>query len=84
MTSCFSDFFCCFFSKTIQINIIDDEEYEQNKSFFVELGEPELMEMSERKGVGTARLPVVWPRPLPDSPGAPLTNVTHVALLWFP
>uniref|UniRef100_A0A8B9K4C2 Sodium/calcium exchanger 1 n=1 Tax=Astyanax mexicanus TaxID=7994 RepID=A0A8B9K4C2_ASTMX len=36
-------------SKTLQINIIDDEEYEKNKNFFMELGEPRMMEMSERK-----------------------------------
>ncbi|XP_049326979.1 sodium/calcium exchanger 1a isoform X2 [Astyanax mexicanus] len=38
-------------SKTLQINIIDDEEYEKNKNFFMELGEPRMMEMSERKAV---------------------------------
>uniref|UniRef100_A0A3Q3SM82 Sodium/calcium exchanger 1-like n=1 Tax=Mastacembelus armatus TaxID=205130 RepID=A0A3Q3SM82_9TELE len=27
--------------KTIQINIIDDEEYEKNKNFFLEIGEPQ-------------------------------------------
>nr|XP_046233338.1 sodium/calcium exchanger 1a isoform X3 [Scatophagus argus] len=37
--------------KTIQINIIDDEEYEKNKNFFLEMGEPQLLEMSERKAV---------------------------------
>nr|XP_033480492.1 sodium/calcium exchanger 1a isoform X1 [Epinephelus lanceolatus] len=37
--------------KTVQINIIDDEEYEKNKNFFLELGEPRLLEMSERKAV---------------------------------
>ncbi|CAJ1054135.1 sodium/calcium exchanger 1a isoform X1 [Xyrichtys novacula] len=36
-------------SKTIQINIIDDEEYEKNKNFFIEIGEPKLLEMSGRK-----------------------------------
>ncbi|KAM6972207.1 sodium/calcium exchanger 1a isoform 5-T5 [Aplochiton taeniatus] len=36
--------------QTIQIKIIDDEEYEKNKDFFLELGEPRLLEMSERKG----------------------------------
>uniref|UniRef100_A0A6Q2YTE2 Calx-beta domain-containing protein n=1 Tax=Esox lucius TaxID=8010 RepID=A0A6Q2YTE2_ESOLU len=35
--------------KTIQINIIDDEEYEKNKNFFLEMGEPRMVEMSERK-----------------------------------
>ncbi|XP_035814075.1 sodium/calcium exchanger 1-like isoform X2 [Amphiprion ocellaris] len=37
--------------KTIQINIIDDEEYEKNKNFFLEIGEPQLLEMSQRKAV---------------------------------
>ncbi|XP_022069884.1 sodium/calcium exchanger 1-like isoform X6 [Acanthochromis polyacanthus] len=37
--------------KTIRINIIDDEEYEKNKNFFLELGEPQLLEMTQRKGV---------------------------------
>ncbi|XP_044045261.1 sodium/calcium exchanger 1a isoform X2 [Siniperca chuatsi] len=37
--------------KTIQINIIDDEEYEKNKNFFLEIGEPRLLEMSGRKAV---------------------------------
>ncbi|XP_053193591.1 sodium/calcium exchanger 1a isoform X10 [Scomber japonicus] len=35
--------------KTFQVNIIDDEEYEKNKNFFIEIGEPRLLEMSERK-----------------------------------
>ncbi|XP_067115279.1 sodium/calcium exchanger 1a isoform X14 [Osmerus mordax] len=33
--------------QTIQINIIDDEEYEKNKNFFLEIGEPRLVEMKE-------------------------------------
>ncbi|XP_056135819.1 sodium/calcium exchanger 1a isoform X1 [Lampris incognitus] len=37
--------------KTIQINVIDDEEYEKNKNFFLEMGEPRLLEMSHRKAV---------------------------------
>ncbi|XP_030587709.1 sodium/calcium exchanger 1-like [Archocentrus centrarchus] len=37
--------------KTIRINIIDDEEYEKNKNFFLEIGEPRLLEMSEKKAV---------------------------------
>ncbi|XP_073322570.1 sodium/calcium exchanger 1a isoform X18 [Pagrus major] len=32
--------------KNIQINIIDDEEYEKNKNFFLEIGEPRLLEMT--------------------------------------
>lgn len=39
------------FSKTLQINVIDDDQYEKNKNFFLEIGEPRLLEMSERKGV---------------------------------
>ncbi|XP_063051305.1 sodium/calcium exchanger 1a [Engraulis encrasicolus] len=37
--------------KTIQINIIDDEEYEKNKNLFLELGEPQIVEMSEKKAI---------------------------------
>uniref|UniRef100_A0A672HSS4 Sodium/calcium exchanger 1-like n=1 Tax=Salarias fasciatus TaxID=181472 RepID=A0A672HSS4_SALFA len=37
--------------KTIIINIVDDEEYEKNKNFFLEVGSPRLLEMTERKGV---------------------------------
>ncbi|KAK7929508.1 hypothetical protein WMY93_005903 [Mugilogobius chulae] len=37
--------------KSFQINIIDDDQYEKNKNFFVEVGEPRLLEMSQRKGV---------------------------------
>ncbi|XP_053193593.1 sodium/calcium exchanger 1a isoform X12 [Scomber japonicus] len=37
--------------KTFQVNIIDDEEYEKNKNFFIEIGEPRLLEMSERKAL---------------------------------
>ncbi|XP_039530114.1 sodium/calcium exchanger 1a isoform X9 [Pimephales promelas] len=39
-------------SKTIEINIIDDEEYEKNKNFFLEIGEPQMVEMSARKEDG--------------------------------
>ncbi|KAL2087310.1 hypothetical protein ACEWY4_018369 [Coilia grayii] len=37
--------------KTIQINIIDDEEYEKNKNLFMELGEPQIVEMSKKKAM---------------------------------
>ncbi|XP_056135822.1 sodium/calcium exchanger 1a isoform X4 [Lampris incognitus] len=40
--------------KTIQINVIDDEEYEKNKNFFLEMGEPRLLEMSHRKAADTS------------------------------
>ncbi|XP_051831122.1 sodium/calcium exchanger 1 isoform X1 [Antechinus flavipes] len=36
--------------KTISVKIIDDEEYEKNKTFYIEIGEPRLVEMSEKKG----------------------------------
>ncbi|CAL8334402.1 unnamed protein product [Lota lota] len=35
--------------KTIQINVVDDEDYEKNKNLFLEIGEPRLLEMSGRK-----------------------------------
>uniref|UniRef100_A0A3P9MBA0 Solute carrier family 8 member 1b n=1 Tax=Oryzias latipes TaxID=8090 RepID=A0A3P9MBA0_ORYLA len=35
--------------KTIKVKIIDDEEYEKNKTFYVELGEPRLVEGSDNK-----------------------------------
>ncbi|KAF6715955.1 Sodium/calcium exchanger 1 [Oryzias melastigma] len=35
--------------KTIKVKIIDDEEYEKNKTFYVELGEPRLVENSDTK-----------------------------------
>ncbi|XP_006638578.2 sodium/calcium exchanger 1 isoform X1 [Lepisosteus oculatus] len=37
--------------KTIKVKVIDDEEYEKNKNFFVEIGEPRLVEMSEKKAL---------------------------------
>uniref|UniRef100_A0A671SLT4 Sodium/calcium exchanger 3-like n=1 Tax=Sinocyclocheilus anshuiensis TaxID=1608454 RepID=A0A671SLT4_9TELE len=36
--------------KTIQVKIIDDEEYEKNKSFYLELAEPRMVDMSLQKG----------------------------------
>lgn len=36
--------------KTILVKVIDDEEYEKNKTFYLEIGEPRLVEMSEKKG----------------------------------
>ncbi|XP_030051771.1 sodium/calcium exchanger 1 isoform X1 [Microcaecilia unicolor] len=37
--------------KTISVKVIDDEEYEKNKTFFIEIGEPRLVEMSEKKAL---------------------------------
>ncbi|XP_030627649.1 sodium/calcium exchanger 3 isoform X11 [Chanos chanos] len=36
--------------KTIQVKIIDDEEYEKNKNFFLELAEPRMVDMNQQKG----------------------------------
>ncbi|XP_038846504.1 sodium/calcium exchanger 1-like isoform X3 [Salvelinus namaycush] len=38
--------------KCIKVRIIDDEEYEKNKTFYVEMGEPRLMETNDSKGGG--------------------------------
>lgn len=64
LSSCLRSFACLFpcssisvllcFSKTIAVKVIDDEEYEKNKTFFIEIGEPRLVEMSEKKGGGAA------------------------------
>ncbi|XP_019720903.1 LOW QUALITY PROTEIN: sodium/calcium exchanger 1-like [Hippocampus comes] len=37
--------------QTLRINIVDDEAYEKNKKFWVEMDEPRLLEMSRRKAV---------------------------------
>lgn len=37
-------------SKYIHVKIIDDEEYEKNKNFFLELAEPRMVDMSLQKG----------------------------------
>ncbi|XP_033000890.1 sodium/calcium exchanger 1 isoform X2 [Lacerta agilis] len=37
--------------KVVSIKVIDDEEYEKNKTFYVEIGEPRLVEMSEKKAL---------------------------------
>ncbi|XP_062850937.1 sodium/calcium exchanger 3 isoform X6 [Trichomycterus rosablanca] len=42
--------------KTIQVRIIDDEEYEKNKNFFLELGEPRMVDMSLQKDVPDMKL----------------------------
>lgn len=39
--------FCQRFRQQIEVKIIDDEEYEKNEFFFVQLGEPVLLD--ERK-----------------------------------
>ncbi|MBN3305038.1 NAC3 protein, partial [Amia calva] len=37
--------------KTIQVKVIDDEEYEKNKNFFLELADPRMVDMSLQKDV---------------------------------
>ncbi|XP_041122424.1 sodium/calcium exchanger 3 [Polyodon spathula] len=37
--------------KTIQVKIIDDEEYEKNKNFYVELADPRMVDMSLQKAL---------------------------------
>lgn len=37
-------------SKVVRVKIIDDEEYEKNKNFFLELAEPRMVDMSLQKG----------------------------------
>lgn len=41
----------------IEVKIIDDEEYEKNKAFAIELGEPVLLEIGQKHGgwVGVAK-----------------------------
>lgn len=34
----------------IEVKIIDDEEYEKNKAFAIELGEPVLLEIGQKHG----------------------------------
>ncbi|XP_014061698.1 sodium/calcium exchanger 1 isoform X1 [Salmo salar] len=40
--------------KCIKVRIIDDEEYEKNKTFYVEMGEPRLMETNDSKATEVA------------------------------
>ncbi|XP_069568412.1 sodium/calcium exchanger 1b isoform X3 [Brachyistius frenatus] len=35
--------------KTIKVKVIDDEEYEKNKTFYIEIGEPRLVESNDTK-----------------------------------
>ncbi|XP_077416224.1 sodium/calcium exchanger 3 isoform X2 [Vanacampus margaritifer] len=42
--------------KVIHVKIIDDEEYEKNKNFFLELAEPRMVDMSLQKDVPDRKL----------------------------
>ncbi|XP_015277923.1 PREDICTED: sodium/calcium exchanger 1 isoform X16 [Gekko japonicus] len=44
--------------KMISIKVIDDEEYEKNKTFYIEIGEPRLVEMSEKKEENDEKQPL--------------------------
>ncbi|KAK5848509.1 hypothetical protein PBY51_006117 [Eleginops maclovinus] len=45
--------------KIIEVKIIDDEEYEKNKTFTVELGEPILLEIGQKHGDSNENKPLV-------------------------
>lgn len=45
-----SALFSLFIRKVIEVKIIDDEEYEKNKAFTIELGEPVLLEIGQKHG----------------------------------
>lgn len=36
--------------KMLEVKIIDDEEYEKNKTFTIQLGEPILLEIGQKHG----------------------------------
>lgn len=42
--------FCFPNRKVIEVKIIDDEEYEKNKAFYIELGDPVLLEIGQKHG----------------------------------
>lgn len=46
----FPSFSSLFDRKIIEVKIIDDEEYEKNKAFIIELGEPILLEIGQKHG----------------------------------
>lgn len=48
-------------SKVIHVKIIDDEEYEKNKNFFLELAEPRMVDMSLQKGAVLKLFSLVFP-----------------------
>ncbi|KAM4714764.1 sodium/calcium exchanger 1-like [Anableps anableps] len=45
--------------KVIEVKIIDDEEYEKNKTFTIELGEPVLLEIGQKHGDSNENKPLV-------------------------
>ncbi|ROL47925.1 Sodium/calcium exchanger 1 [Anabarilius grahami] len=45
--------------KIIEVKIIDDEEYEKNKTFCIELGEPVLLEIGQKHGDSNENKPEI-------------------------
>uniref|UniRef100_A0A8D3B657 Solute carrier family 8 member 4b n=1 Tax=Scophthalmus maximus TaxID=52904 RepID=A0A8D3B657_SCOMX len=45
--------------KIVKVKIIDDEEYEKNKTFTIELGEPVLLEIGQKHGDSNENKPLV-------------------------
>ncbi|XP_024915798.1 sodium/calcium exchanger 1-like isoform X2 [Cynoglossus semilaevis] len=45
--------------KIIEVKIIDDEEYEKNKTFIIELGDPILLEIGQKHGDSNENKPAV-------------------------
>ncbi|XP_009956455.1 PREDICTED: sodium/calcium exchanger 3-like [Leptosomus discolor] len=59
--------------KTVHIKVIDDEEYEKNKKFFIELMSPRMVDMSLQKGVVLAlqtNINVLLSSSLPSPPSS--------------
>ncbi|XP_031679589.1 sodium/calcium exchanger 1-like isoform X1 [Oncorhynchus kisutch] len=52
--------------KMIKVRIVDDEEYEKNKTFYLEMGEPRLMETDDSKATEVAVKEVEEETPLTE------------------
>ncbi|XP_036842512.1 sodium/calcium exchanger 1b isoform X1 [Oncorhynchus mykiss] len=52
--------------KMIKVRIVDDEEYEKNKTFYLEMGEPRLMETNDSKATEVAVKEVEEEMPLTE------------------
>ncbi|XP_014010445.1 sodium/calcium exchanger 1 isoform X1 [Salmo salar] len=52
--------------KMIKVRIVDDEEYEKNKTFYLEMGEPRLMETNDSKATEVAVKEVEEETPLTE------------------
>ncbi|KAG5285074.1 hypothetical protein AALO_G00033810 [Alosa alosa] len=45
--------------KILEVKVIDDEEYEKNKTFTIHLGEPVLLEIGQKHGDSNDNKPAV-------------------------